>query len=284
MSGNSDAATDGVDHATAIAALTKGQGHKYDHGHALVIAGGVGHGGAARLSARAALRVGAGLVTLGPPGSSLIEHAGPPDALMRRGVDDASGVIDLLRDARIDALCLGPGCGIKRAADLLPVVLDAGLTTLLDADALSALSRAGFDGLHELCVLTPHEGEFRRLFPDLGDGLARIEQDDRIARVRDASLRTGATVLLKGPLTIIAHPDGRVRRHSAFDVPWLAAAGSGDVLAGIITGLLARGLPPLDAAATGAWLHAAAARRFGPGLIADDLPEQIPALFRDLGL
>ncbi len=223
--------------------LTKREGdarHKFGHGHALILAGGMGQGGAARLSARAALRVGAGLVTICPPQSALIEHLGPPDAL-------------------------------------------------------TALAAQGFSGLHRNCVLTPHAGEFARLFPDLAERLDALPDKgpaySRVDAVRDAAVRSGAVVLLKGPDTVIAEPPprahphltGRAVIHSASDVPWLATAGSGDVLAGLIAGLLARGLPALDAAAMGAWLHAAAARRFGPGLIADDLPDQIPGVFRDLG-
>ncbi|TRW97273.1 NAD(P)H-hydrate epimerase [Paracoccus sp. M683] len=300
--------------------------HKFGHGHALVIAGGIGHGGAARLSARAALRVGAGLVTICPPRSALIERSGPPDALMRQGIDNTAALADLLSDPRIKAICIGPGCGIDRAAALLPAVLAAKRPTVLDADALTALAAMGFDGLHGDCILTPHMGEFGRLFPDLAEKLhgprppdpmryadfdpqkhdsrtqemlnrqkALAEQRgpaySKLDAARDAAARCRATILLKGPDTVIAEPQpnktaipGRAVIHSAFDVPWLATAGSGDVLAGIITGLLARGMLPRDAAATGAWLHAAAARRFGPGLIADDLPDQLPGVFRDLGI
>ena len=292
--------------------------HKFDHGHALIVAGTAGQGGAARLSARAALRAGAGLVTLAPPADAMAEHFGPPDALMRRALDDAAALARLLGDDRLRAVCLGPGCGTGRAADLLEPLLASGRPAVLDADALTALARrpAGFEGLHKGCVLTPHMGEFRRLFPDLAARLdppprppARPpspEQEiawtialqtwrqaladmrgplySRLDAAREAAARSGAVVLLKGPDTVIAAPDGQARIHSAFDVPWLATAGAGDVLAGIIAGLLARGFPPLDAAATGAFLHAAAARRFGPGLIADDLPEQLPGVFRDLGL
>lgn len=307
----------------AAAALDKARAagsHKFSHGHVLVLAGGFGHGGAARLSARAALRAGAGLVTLGPPRSALIEHAGPPDALMRRGVDDATALRGLLQDPRISALCLGPGCGIERAAALIEPLLAAGRPCVLDADALTVLATRGFAGLHAACVLTPHLGEFARMFPDVARRLAGSplpaggpgrdvdqaaggtgaqpetsgEPSDlhgdrrgplysKVDAAREAAARCGAVVLLKGPDTVIAAPDGQARIHSAFDVPWLATAGAGDVLSGIIAGLLARGFAPLDAAATGAWLHAAAARRFGPGLIADDLPEQLPGLFRELG-
>ncbi|WP_112873895.1 NAD(P)H-hydrate epimerase [Paracoccus endophyticus] len=303
-----------------------GGGNKFTHGHALVVAGAFGRGGAARLAARAALRAGAGLVTLAPPDSALIEHAGPPDALMRRAVDDADALAALLEDTRITAVALGPGCGVDRAAALLDLLLAARRACVLDADALTALAGRGPTGLHAACVLTPHQGEFARVFPDLAERLAgprspvigryadfgrwaaegtlqeslgahqRASEDyrralldqrgplySRVDAVREAAARCGAVVLLKGPDTVIAAPDGQARIHSAFDVPWLATAGAGDVLAGIIAGLLARGLPPLEAAATGAFLHAAAARRFGPGLIADDLPDALPGVFRDLG-
>ena len=300
--------------------------HKFSHGHALVVAGPFGHGGAARLTARAALRAGAGLVTLAPPRAALIEHAGRPDALMRRGVDDAEALAEALNDPRITAVALGPGSGVDRAARLLEPLLAARRACVLDADALTALGTRGLEGLHERCVLTPHAGEFARVFPDLAGKLAgprpppatspadhgrraaegRLQETiaahhqasedcrraladqrgplySRLDAAREAAARSGAVVLLKGPDTVIAAPDGQARIHSAFDVPWLATAGAGDVLTGIIAGLLARGVAPLDAAATGALLHAAAARRFGPGLIADDLPEMLPRVFRDLG-
>lgn len=286
-------------------------GHKFSHGHAIVIAGGAGHGGAARLAARSALRIGAGLVTICAPSAALIEHCGSPDALMRHGVDDADMLTALLQDRRITAIALGPGCGVDRAATLLPAVLASGRPCVLDADALTALGME-WQNLHDTCVLTPHAGEFARLFPDLSEKLAapRLPEpmglgDDptqwaaqmaqlanhramldkmrgplysKLDAVRDAAARSGATVLLKGPDTVIATPDGQAAIHSAFDIPWLATAGAGDVLAGIITGLLARGLPPYEAAKTGALIHTQAARGFGPGLIADDLPDQIHAV------
>lgn len=271
-------------------------GHKFSHGHAMVLTGPPGHGGAARLAARAALRVGAGLVTICPPGAAMIEHAGPPDALMRRAVDDATALTGLLQDQRIGALCLGPGCGVERARELLPPLLDSGRACVLDADALTALATMGCIGLHDRCVLTPHGGEFSRLFPDLAERLAaRPDHGPALSRLdaaREAARRSGAVVLLKGPDTVIAAPPRRDKPnatghaviHSAFDVPWLATAGAGDVLAGIIAGLLARGLTPQTAASLGALLHGATARGIGPGLIADDLPDRIPGAFRDLVL
>ncbi|MDO5613536.1 MAG: NAD(P)H-hydrate dehydratase [Paracoccus sp. (in: a-proteobacteria)] len=276
-------------------ALAKRNGHKFTHGHAVIIAGGIGQGGAARLAARAALRIGAGLVTIAPPRSALIDHSGPPDALMRRGVDDdADALAMLLTDKRISAVAIGPGCGVDRAAALVPAVLASKRPCVLDADALTAWARDP-QPLHRDCVLTPHGGEFARLFPDLAERLNGSRNSDteqwtarmtspysKLEAARDAAARCGATVLLKGPDTVIAAPDGRAVIHSAYDIPWLATAGAGDVLAGIIAGLLARGLPPLEAAATSTLIHAQAARRHGPGLIADDLPEQIPGVLRDL--
>ncbi|MGN7869735.1 NAD(P)H-hydrate dehydratase [Paracoccus sp. 22332] len=261
--------------------------HKYSHGHALILAGGPARGGAARLSARAALRIGSGLVTVGPPQDALLEHSGRPDALMRHAIDDADALRHLLTDARINAICIGPGCGIDRATALLAEALPARRAAVLDADALTALSREPdlMAALHAACVLTPHMGEFARLFPDLAERLdAKPTQGPAYSKLdaaRDAAARCGAVVLLKGPDTVIAAPDSHARIHSAFDIPWLATAGAGDVLAGIITGLLARGLQPLDAAGLGALIHAKAARAFGPGLIADDLPEMIPQVLRE---
>lgn len=268
--------------------LAKRQGHKFDHGHALVIAGGAGQGGAARLVGRAALRIGAGLVTLCPPYVALPEHAGPPDALMRRALDSPADLATLLQDRRITAICLGPGCGISRSAALLPVLLKARCRTVLDADAISALAarNAPFASLHDGCVLTPHAGEFGRLFPDLA---ARLDERalagpaySRLDAAQAAAARSGAVIVLKGPDTVIAAPNGAAFLHSAHDVPWLATAGSGDVLAGLIAGLLARGLPIAQAAAAAALVHAHAARSFGAGLIADDLPDHVPPALRAL--
>ncbi|WP_378944037.1 NAD(P)H-hydrate dehydratase [Paracoccus sp. R86501] len=262
-----------------------GKGHKFAHGSALVIAGGPGSGGAARLSARAALRTGAGLVTICPTLYAMPEHAGPPDALMRRPVDGSADLERLLQDDRIGGVCLGPGCGVSRAQSLLKPLLASGRPAMLDADAITALAQDSAPALHAHCVLTPHMGEFARIQPDLADSLSGKDGQPAISKLdaaRQAAQRMNAVIVLKGPDTVIAAPTGAVRVHSAYDIPWLATAGAGDVLSGIITGLLARGLPAFEAACMGVTLHASAARRFGPGLIADDLPDQLPGVIRDL--
>ncbi len=256
--------------------------HKYGYGHALVLSGGVGRGGAARLAARAALRVGAGLVTVGCPPAALIENAAHLEAVMLTPVSDASALQDLLSDPRLTALGLGPGLGLARARELVPQALAARRPTMLDADALTAFADTPddlFGALHDACVLTPHAGEFARLFPDL-------DLTDPVAAVRAAAARAGCTVLLKGRATLIASSKGRVGLHAAAygrEAPWLATAGAGDVLGGLVTGLLARGMEPFEAAATSAWLHVEAARQFGPGLIAEDLPALLPQVLSELG-
>lgn len=268
--------------------LRKRQGHKYDHGHVLVLAGGVGRGGAARLAARAALRVGAGLVTLAPPPAALIENAARLDAVMLAPLRDGAGLAALVADARIGALCLGPGLGLgAREAGLVAAALGDPLrrAVVLDADALTLIARDPVLAamLHARCILTPHAGEFARLAPDLA------ARDDLSAadRAQAAADRLGCALLLKGPATVIAAPGVPMALSAAlYDraVPWLATAGAGDVLAGLIAGLAARGLPPPEAAAQGAALHVAAALAAGPGLIAEDLPEALGPVFRALGL
>lgn len=274
--------------------LRKSVGHKYAHGHVLVVSGAAGHTGAARLAARGALRVGAGLVTLATPHEALAECAAQLTAIMLAEAGEARALARLLEDPRLNALALGPGLGIERARDLVPVALEAGRPVVLDADALSAFSPdpdALFDRLHPACVLTPHGGEFARLFPDLARDIEAPAVSgpatSKIDVTRAAARRAGCTVLFKGSDTVIADPDGRVTVHAAAygrAAPWLATAGTGDVLTGLIAGLLARGFAPGDAAACAAWLHTEAARRVGPGLIAEDLPEALPGVFRALDL
>jgi hydroxyethylthiazole kinase-like uncharacterized protein yjeF len=215
---------------------------------------------------------------------------------MLRRVDDGEALSEALEDARLNALCLGPGVGVERARELVPVAVRAQRTpyAVLDADALTAFQddpKALFEMLHGKCVLTPHGGEFARLFPDIAEKLnappTKGPAYSKVDATREAAKRAGCVVLFKGPDTVIAAPDGRCSINSAHyerAAPWLATAGSGDVLAGFITGLLARGFAPMQAAETAAWLHVECARSFGPGLIAEDLPEELPKVFRGLGV
>ena len=290
--------------------------HKYDHGHALILSGPPGHGGAARLAARGALRIGAGVVTVGAVPEAIPEHAARLDAVMLRAVPDGAALVDLLEDRRINAVCVGPGLGVDaRAVGVVRAALETSrgrprptddaavmagvgrglprLSLVLDADALTLLARdaALFALLHEGCVLTPHAGEFARLFPDIAAKLAapatRGPAYSKVDATREAAARAGCVVLFKGPDTVIADPRGYCSINSAhYDraAPWLATAGSGDVLAGFITGLLAREFGPMQAAESAAWLHVECALKFGPGLIAEDLPEMLPQVFRSLGL
>lgn len=282
-----------------LADLGKPAGHKFTHGHALVLSGGPGRTGAARLAARGALRVGAGLVTLGVPPAAQMEVAGQVTAIMLGRVKDAAALAATLDDDRITALCLGPGLGLDdRAAALVEAVLAtvhlrAARSVVFDADALTlmAAAPARLAALTDRCVLTPHAGEFARLFPAIARRLAAVPDQgpaySKVDATRDAARQSGAVVLFKGPDTVIAHPDGRVCVHAAaYDraAPWLATAGSGDVLAGVTTGLLARNFEPLQACETAAWLHVECARAFGAGLIAEDLPEMLPQVLRGLGV
>ncbi len=285
-------------------ALDKGMGsgrHKYDHGHALILSGGAGRTGAARLAARGALRIGAGLVTLGVPPSAQQEVACHVTSIMLRRYDGGEGLAEVLKDDRLNAVCLGPGLGLERARELVPAALaGGGLQThparpvVLDADALTAFAEEPetlFSMLHEQCVLTPHAGEFARLFPDVAQKLNAAPTTgpafSKVDATREAAKRAGCVVLFKGPDTVIADSHGRCSINSAQyerSAPWLATAGAGDVLAGFITGLLSRGFAPMQAAETGAWLHVECARAFGPGLIAEDLPEELPKVLRALGV
>lgn len=256
-------------------------GHKFARGHALVLGGGR-MTGAARLAARAALRVGAGLVTVACPAAAFpIYAAGSPSLLIEPLVEEGDFTA-LLADTRRNALLLGPGAGRTPAVrrQVLAAVA-SGRGCVLDADALSVFApdpAALLNRLHGMCVLTPHDGEYARLFPGVAaDGLA----GDRLARARAAAECCGAVVLVKGADTVIAAPDGRAAIN-ANAPPDLATAGAGDVLAGLIAGLLAQGLDAFDAACAGAWLHGAAAAAFGPGLIAEDLPDTLPAVLRAL--
>jgi ADP-dependent NAD(P)H-hydrate dehydratase / NAD(P)H-hydrate epimerase len=268
--------------------LHKTQGHKFSHGHLLVVSGGAGRTGAARLAARGALRIGAGLVTLAVPEAAMTEVGSQVTAVMLREADDFKGLTALLRDDRINALCIGPGLGLgPTQSGMVRAALTSGRDVLLDADALTlvAQDRMLLDGLHDRCVITPHRGEFARLFPDISE---RLSADPPLPKAEAAALaagRAGCVVLLKGAETVVAQPNGEVGMHAAKHdraAPWLATAGSGDVLSGFIAGLMARGFAPHDAAELGVFLHASAAISFGPGLIAEDLPEQLPTVLSEV--
>ena len=269
--------------------------HKFSYGHAIILSGPSGKSGAARLAARGALRIGAGVVTVGCPPDALAENAAQLNAIMLEAVYDAEALARILQDTRINALCLGPALGKgAREQALVLAALETKRPLVLDADALSFgffdEADALFGKLHDKVVLTPHAGEFARLFPDIAEKLNAPAVSgpaySKVDATREAAKRAGCVVLFKGADTVIAAPDGRAALNSAQyerAAPWLATAGSGDVLAGFITGLLARGFAPMQAAETAAWLHVECARAFGAGLIAEDLPDLLPAILRQLG-
>jgi hydroxyethylthiazole kinase-like uncharacterized protein yjeF len=266
--------------------VPKAEGHKYARGHAVVVSGGLSSTGAARLAARAALRAGAGLATLATPREALAVNAAASLAVMVRAVDGAAELAAFLADKRHNAVVLGPGGGVGEAmreqvlaalGSEAAVVLDAdALTTFTDApEALfSAIAKHAGRGV----VLTPHDGEYARLFKIVS---SNPEVKSKLEKVRLAARASGAVVLLKGADTVVASPDGRAA--IADNAPaYLATAGAGDVLAGMVAGLLAQGMPPFEAASAAVWLHGEAAREFGPGLIAEDLPDALPAVYRRL--
>ena len=248
--------------------------HKYRRGHVVVVGGPPQRAGAARLAAHAALRTGAGLVTLAVSSDALVAYIGDPKALMVAPAAEPDGLQALIADTKVRAAVLGPGNGVGPATRRRVVVAaEAGLRLVLDADALTSFAD-DVDSLRALCataeavVLTPHDGEFRRLFPDI--------QGDRLTRARAAAERTGAVVVSKGADTVVAGRDGQAVINANSPAS-LATAGSGDVLAGIIGGLLATGMEPFTAAAAGVWLHGEAASAHGTGLIADDLLSGLPS-------
>jgi hydroxyethylthiazole kinase-like uncharacterized protein yjeF len=257
-------------------------GHKYDRGHAIVVSGPMIRTGAARLAARGALRVGAGLVTVASPRDALPIHAAQLTAIMILKMDGSNDLADILADERRNAAVLGPALGVGAPTQML-VEAALGLTpaVVLDADALTSFADKS-ERLFELIrarqaptVLTPHDSEFARLFPSLA------ELPSKLDRAREAAKRSGAVLVAKGPDTIVAAPDGRAAIADNAP-PDLATAGSGDVLAGMICGLLAQRMPAFEAAAAAVWLHGAAARKVGRGLIAEDLPEALPSVFSEL--
>jgi NAD(P)H-hydrate epimerase len=291
--------TNHPDHWRRLLPTLNPAGNKYDRGHALVI-GGYPLTGAARLAAWAASRVGAGLTSLAvPPSAMPVYGATVLASQMVRPLADGQALAELLVDRRITAVLLGPGAGVTEQTKSYALQLLASAAppdpndqqpnqdapkraVVLDADALTVF--AGDTPLLEqataatrgACVLTPHEGEFARLYD-----LPLATADQRISSARTAAARCGAVLVLKGQHSVVADPDGRVlvNRNAP---PTLATAGAGDVLAGIILGLLAQGMEPFAAAAAAVWLHGAAATAFGVGLIADDLPDLLPKVLAEV--
>lgn len=230
--------------------------------------------GAARLAARACARIGAGLTTILVEPRALDVYAKQLESIMVRAITDEHDLVGVLQDPRISAILSGPGLGIsQRTKSFVTQVVKTKRPVVLDADALTSFAEDPaelIDRLHCDCVLTPHEGEFSRVFDVAGS---------REDRARGAALRSGAVVLLKGSETVIASPTGELVINPPAS-PYLATAGSGDVLAGIITGLLAQGMAPFDAACAGVWVHSEIGKRLGIGMIADDMPEDIPRVRR----
>ncbi len=260
------------------------EGNKYTRGHALIW-GGWPTTGAARLAAHATARVGAGLTTVAVPEAALAVYAAALTSVMVSPVASAVDLERLLDDTRFVGLLIGPGAGTgsDTCARVL-AMLKTKRPTVLDADALSAFKgdpSTLFDAIQGPCVVTPHEGEFRRLFAHPLGGGPMDEPSDKLSRARAAARTCGAVVVLKGSDTVIAAPDGRAIIN-ANAPPTLATAGTGDVLSGMVLGLLAQGMQPFEAAAAAVWMHGAAAVHFGPGLIAEDLPDCLPTVFRSL--
>jgi NAD(P)H-hydrate epimerase len=250
-------------------------GNKYTRGHAL-ICGGYPMTGAARMAARAAARAGAGLTTIAVPEIALPIYASALTSIMVKPLAKPGDFNELLTDRRVTGFLIGPGAGVgdvTRARTL--AMLATHRATLIDADAITSFKEdqsALMQAIRGPCVMTPHEGEFKGIFDPTGD---------KLTRTRRAAARSTAVIVLKGSDTVIAAPDGRAIIN-ANAPPTLATAGSGDVLSGIVLGLLSQGMEPFLAAAAAVWLHGAAAKDFGPGLLAEDLPDLIPGVVRRL--
>jgi hydroxyethylthiazole kinase-like uncharacterized protein yjeF len=267
------------------------EAHKYARGHVGVFSGGASSTGAARLAALAAARAGAGAVTVLSPGAALQVNAMHLTSIMLRRAETPDDAVAFARERRLAAGVIGPGFGagsgcVEFVSALAALAGEGALRLVLDADALTSFEeepQALFRMLDRpepaepLALLTPHEGEFRRLFPDI----AADRTLSKLERAREAARQSHAVVVLKGPDTVIAYPSGR-SAVNANGTPFLATAGSGDVLAGIAAGLLAQGMPIFEAACAAVWLHAEAGSRFGPGLIAEDLPGLLPPVLAEL--
>ena len=251
----------------------RNEGHKFMRGHALVL-GGARLTGASRLTARAAQRIGAGLVTIAAPSEVWAIYATAMTSVMVAPIAGADEFSGLLADPRYNAIAIGPGAGLgENTRSCVLASLGSGRATVLDADALTSFQQDPqtlFQAISGQCVLTPHEGEFARVFKVAGD---------KLSRAREAARQSGAVVLLKGAETIIAAPDGRAVVNANAPAE-LATGGTGDVLTGFVVGLLAQGMTPFDAACAGAWLHGDAGSAVGPGLIAEDLIDTLPGVLK----
>ncbi len=248
--------------------------HKHTRGRLLVLSGPSGASGAARLSARAGLLGGAGFVTLACPADAVAEAAGDPALVIRAlGPGDLEAVMAASRPA---AAVLGPGAGLDDVLKArVALALERRIPLVLDADALSVFADAPealFARLHPRCVLTPHAGEFERLFPGLTAGAL-----NKIEAAREAARLAHAVIVFKGPDTVIAAPGGAVRVNVHASAR-LATAGTGDVLAGLIGAFLAQGAAPFDAASAAVWLHGDAGRQLGPGASAGDVLARLPGV------
>jgi hydroxyethylthiazole kinase-like uncharacterized protein yjeF len=250
--------------------------HKHARGRLGVVSGKATQTGAARLAARGGLRIGAGVVRILCPPDAAAVIASAIEAIMLTPFGSDGALAEAAEG--MDAVVIGPAAGVTDATRAnVRALAGVGAALVVDADGLTAFESWPadlFEVLDRDDVLTPHEGEFNRLFPDLLDL-------GRLAAAAEAAKRAGAVVVLKGPATVVAAPDGRISVNDN-GVPWLATAGSGDVLAGMIGGLLAQRMDSYDAARAAVWIHAEAARGFGPGLIAEDLPERLPSILAAL--
>jgi hydroxyethylthiazole kinase-like uncharacterized protein yjeF len=249
-----------------------GERHKYDYGHAVIVSGPQGQGGAARLAARGALRIGAGVVSVFTSRDAQAEHAAHLNAVMVKTYTDETNFADQLRALAPTAICIGPNLGLDDASQSkLIAVLSLKVPLCLDADAIKPVASAQI-------VMTPHEGELRRLIPD-----AFNQTTCRITLAKIAAKTMGCVVLFKGSDTLVARPNGDctvVKSKPFKHAAWLATAGCGDVLSGMITGLMARGFDAFDAAALSTKIHLECAEIIGPGLIAEDIPKAIPSVLK----
>ena len=261
-------------------------GHKYTRGHAVVVSGDASRTGAARLAARAALRAGAGLVTLLSPRNALAVNAASSTAVMVAAVDGVAELRAALQDRRRNVCVIGPGLGLgETSRAMVLAALAAPCSVVLDADALTSFADDSAELFSAIknktlgeIVITPHEGEYNKLFNELN---LFSDKFDKLEIVINAARVCGAVALLKGADSVIAAPDGRAAINDNAP-PWLASAGSGDVLAGFVGGLLAQGMPAFEAACAAVWLHGECGAYVGPGLIAEDLTECVPAIYREL--